>query len=141
MPTQQEVNVMSKGVILHSNDLPAYERGNGNRTIPLAGPRIGAGFLNGITVIAPGSAIALHTHNCEESVVVLEGNAVAEIDGERHELSARDASWIPADLQHRFINASQTATLTILWTYARTDATRTLVETGDTRPVSAEHER
>lgn len=28
----------------------------------------------------------------------------------------------------------------ILWIYARTDATRTLVETGETRPVLAEHE-
>ncbi len=132
---------MSRGVILYPNDLPAYERGNGNRTIPLAGPRIGAGFLNGITKIAPNSAIPLHTHNCEESVVVLEGNAIAEIDGERHALSRHDTSWIPAELPHRFINASQTEPLTILWTYARPDATRTLVETGDTRPVSAEHER
>ena len=132
---------MNKGVILSPNRLPAYERGNGNRTIPLAGPRIGAAFLNGITVIAPGSAIPLHTHNCEESVVVLGGQAVAEIDGERHELSAHDASWIPAELPHRFINASRTEPLTILWTYARPDATRTLVETGDTRAVSAEHER
>ncbi|NPD68700.1 cupin domain-containing protein (plasmid) [Lichenicola cladoniae] len=132
---------MTKGVILHPNDLPAHKRGNGNKTIPLAGPRIGAGFLNGITVIAPGSAIPLHTHNCEESVVVLEGDALAEIDGEQHKLVRHDASWIPADLPHRFINASQTEPLTILWTYARPDATRTLVETGETRPVSAEHRR
>ena len=132
---------MNKGVILSPSRLPAYERGNGNRTIPLAGPRIGAGFLNGITVIAPGSAIQLHTHNCEEIVVVLEGRAVAEIDGEQHEVGAHDASWIPADVPHRFINSSRTESLTILWTYARPDATRTSVETGETRPVSAEHER
>ncbi len=105
---------MSKGVILYPNDLPAYERGNGNKTIPLAGPRIGAGYLNGITVIAPDSAIPLHTHNCEESVVVLEADAVAEIDSERHALSQHDASCIPADVPHRFINASQTQPLTIL---------------------------
>ena len=132
---------MNTGVILHPYDLPAHDRGNGNKTIPLAGPSIGAGFLNGITVIAPDSAIPLHTHNCEESVVVLEGAAVAEIDGERHMLSRHDTSWIPADLPHRFTNASRTEPLTILWTYARPDATRTLVGTGETRPVSAEHVR
>ena len=132
---------MSKGVILHPGDLPSYGRGGGNRAIPLAGPRIGAGFLNGMTIIAPGSAIPLHFHNCEESVVVLEGEAVAEIDGERHALRARDATWIPAELPHRFLNASQTEPLTILWTYARADASRTLVETGETRPVAAEHRR
>ena len=132
---------MSKGVILRPGDLPSYGRGAGNTTIPLAGPRIGAGFLNGLTIIAPGSAIPLHVHNCEESVVVLEGEAVAEIDGERHALSAHDASWIPAELPHRFINASPTEPLTILWTYARPDATRTLVETGETKPIAAEHKR
>jgi len=29
----------------------------------------------------------------------------------------------------------------ILWIYASTQATRTLTETGETRPVSAEHAR
>ena len=131
---------MSKGVILRPGELPAYGRGGGNRSIPLAGPQIGAGFLNGLTIIAPGSAIPLHFHNCEESVVVLEGEAVAEIDGERHALRARDATWIPAELPHRFLNASQTEPLTILWTYARSDATRTLVQTGETKPIAAEHQ-
>ena len=139
--TGQRPETMGQGVILHPGELPSYGRGGGNRTIPLAGPRIGAGFLNGLTIIAPGSAIPLHFHNCEESVVVLEGSAVAEIDGERHALSARDTTWIPAGLPHRFLNASQIKPLTILWTYARPDATRTLVETGETKPISAEHQR
>ena len=86
--TGQRPETMGQGVILHPGELPSYGRGGGDRTIPLAGPRIGAGFLNGLTIIAPGSAIPLHFHNCEESVVVLEGSAVAEIDGERHALSA-----------------------------------------------------
>ena len=132
---------MSKGVVLSPKNLPSFARGNGNTTTPLAGPSIGAGFLNGITVIAAGGAIPLHTHDCEESVVVLEGDAVAEIDGDRHELSRHDATWIPADIPHRFINPSQTQPLSILWTYARSDATRTIVETGETRPVMSEHAR
>ncbi len=132
---------MRTGVIFSPKALPTYARGNGNKTIPLAGPWIGAGFLNGITVIAPGSGIALHTHNCEESVVVLEGDAIAEIGSDRHALARHDASWIPAEIPHRFINQSQTQPLTILWTYARPDATRTIVETGETRLVVSEHER
>ncbi|WP_426954631.1 cupin domain-containing protein [Muricoccus radiodurans] len=129
-----------KGVVLYPDTMKAYERGGGAKTIPLVGPRIGAkSFLNGMTIFGPGAAIPLHTHNCEESVLLLEGSAIAEIDGERHHIKAGDISWIPAEVPHRFINASQTEGMKILWIYARTDATRTLVETGETRPVLAEH--
>jgi hypothetical protein len=40
---------------------------------------------------------------------------------------------------HRFRNISSTAPMKILWIYGSVDATRTLVETGETHPVSAEH--
>lgn len=130
-----------KGVVLRPDRMKAYERGGGAKTIPLVGPRIGAkGFLNGVTIFGPGAAIPLHTHNCEESVLLLEGRAIAEIDGERQEIGAGDISWIPEGVPHRFINASQTEGMKILWTYARVDATRTLVATGETRPVLAEHQ-
>lgn len=133
-------NRNTRGVVMYPGQMTAYERGGGARTIPLVTPHIGAGsFLNGMTIFKPGAAIPLHTHNCEESVLLLEGNAIAEIDGERHEIKAGDISWIPEGVPHRFINASQTEGMKILWIYARTDATRTLVETGDTRPVLAEH--
>lgn len=133
-------NESPKGVVLYPDRMKAYERGGGAKTIPLVGPSIGArSFLNGMTIFGPGAAIPLHTHNCEESVLLLEGRAIAEIDGERHEIEAGDISWIPEGVPHRFINASGTEGMKILWTYARVDATRTLVETGETRPVLAEH--
>lgn len=133
-------NESPKGVVLYPDRMKAYERGGGAKTIPLVGPSIGArSFLNGMTIFGPGAAIPLHTHNCEESVLLLEGRAIAEIDGERHEIEAGDLSWIPEGVPHRFINASGTEGMKILWTYARVDATRTLVETGETRPVLAEH--
>ena len=121
-------------------DLPSADRGGGNRTIPLVTRATGTRqMLNGITVIAPNSAIALHTHNCEETVMVIAGSAVAEIDGAEHALGLHDTTWVPAGLPHRFRNPSATEELRIFWVYASTDATRTLVETGETRPVSAEH--
>jgi quercetin dioxygenase-like cupin family protein len=130
------------GVVMYPDRMIAYERGRGAKTIPLVTPHIGArGFLNGMTIFKPGAAIPLHTHNCEESVLLLEGHAIAEIDGQRHEIKAGDISWIPEGVPHRFVNASQTEGMKILWIYARSDATRTLVETGDTRPVLAEHTR
>ena len=116
------------------------DRGGGARTIPLVKPSFGARqLLNGITIIAPGAAIPEHYHNCEESVIVLDGAATAVIAGIEHKLAAGDTSWIPAGVAHFFRNASAKDALRIHWTYASIEATRTLVATGETRPIAAEH--
>jgi putative monooxygenase len=126
--------------ILRPADIPARDRGGGARTIPLVTRGIGAtGFINGITIFDPGVSVPLHSHNCEESVMVLEGRAIVEIDGTEHELSAHDVTFLPANVPHRFRNASATERMRILWTYASIDATRTIVATGDTRTIDAEH--
>ena len=131
---------MSGGAILRPADLPVADRGGGARTVALVTPRTGSRqMLNGITTIGPGAAIPLHYHNCEESVLVLEGEAIATVDGVEHALRADDLSWIPAGVPHFFRNPSASATLRIFWTYASPTATRTLVATGETRPVAAEH--
>ena len=130
----------ASGAVLRPSEIKATERGGGARTIPLVSKRIGStSLLNGITSFDPGAGIPLHKHNCEESVMILEGRAVAEIDGVEHELGPLDTTWLPADVPHRFRNASDTEPMRIFWTYASVDATRTLIATGETRPVSAEH--
>lgn len=130
----------AKPAILRPAERPAADRGNGNKTIPLVSGAVGSKqILNGITIIAPGEAIALHTHNCEESVIVLEGKAVAELDGVDHPLDTFDTTWLPADVPHRFKNASKEKTLRIFWTYASPDATRTLVATGEMHRIGSEH--
>ena len=52
-----------------------------------------------------------------------------------------DTTFIPPNVPHRFRNKSDTEPMKILWIYASVNATRTLVETGETRPVAAEHAR
>jgi len=128
------------GAVLRPTDITPADRGGGARTIPLVTKSIGStSILNGITSFEPRAAIPLHSHNCEESVMVLEGSAIAEIEGVEHELAPHDTTWIPANVPHRFRNASDTEVMRIFWTYASVDATRTRVETGETRPVAAEH--
>ena len=130
----------TKAKVFRPDEIVARERGGGARTIPLVNRASGTtSFINGITIFEPGAAIPVHSHNCEESVMLLEGNAIAEIDGERHVLKAQDTTFIPANLPHRFINASDTEPMKILWIYASLDATRTIVETGDTRSIDDEH--
>lgn len=126
--------------IIRVAEQKSVDRGGGARTIPLVNRGAGAtSFINGITVIPPGSAIPLHYHNCDESVVVLQGKAVAEVDGVRHHLCAQDTSFIPAGIPHRFINETADEELRILWVYASLDANRTIVATGHTRTIDDEH--
>lgn len=132
----------SQPQIYRPDEISPRERGGGARTIPLVARASGTtSFINGITEFQPGAAIPLHHHNCEESVVLLEGNAIAEVDGEKHMLKPLDTTYIPANLPHRFINASDTEPMKILWIYASVDATRTIVETGDTRSIDDEHKK
>jgi quercetin dioxygenase-like cupin family protein len=126
--------------VLRPDQIKAHERGGGARTTPLVLPSVGATtFITGITEFAPAAAIPFHSHNCEESVVLLEGHAYLDIAGEVHELRPLDTTFIPPNVAHRFRNRSETEGMKILWIYASTQATRTLVDTGETRPVAAEH--
>lgn len=126
--------------IFRPEQMKTYERGGGARTTPLSRTGTGAGaFINGITEFGPGAAIPFHYHNCEESVVLLEGDAMFDIDGAEHRLKPLDTTWIPANVPHRFRNMSSSAPMKILWIYGSAQATRTLVETGETRLIAAEH--
>ena len=129
-----------KSAVLRPSERPSADRGGGASTIQLVTPEAGStSLLNGITSFAPGASIPLHKHNCEESVLVLEGRARIEVDGRITELGPLDTTWIAAEVPHRFLNASADAPMRIFWTYASIAATRTLIATGETRPIAAEH--
>jgi putative monooxygenase len=131
---------IAKAAVFCPTNLKTHDRGGGARTTPLVTRKCGStSMINGITTFDPGAAIGLHRHNCEESVMVLDGFAIAEIDGVQHYLGTNDTTWIPANIPHRFINASDSDPMRIFWTYASIDATRTMVETGESRKIDLEH--
>ncbi len=118
----------------------AVDRGGGVRTVYLVRPLAGAdGLMTGITEFSPGSALPMHFHNCAESVSVLEGEATFDDGGTEHELRVHDATYVPAGVHHRFINRGP-RTMRILFIYASTAPTRTLVDTGQTFAVGTEAE-
>ncbi|TIS96716.1 MAG: cupin domain-containing protein [Mesorhizobium sp.] len=126
--------------MLRPKELKTNDRGNGARTTPLVTRKCGStSMINGITAFDPGAAIGLHKHNCEESVMVIEGQAIAEIDGIRHHLDTNDTTWIPANVPHRFINPTDKP-MRIFWVYASIDATRTMIDTGEEHSIDAEHD-
>lgn len=127
--------------ILRPSEIPARVRGGGITTIPLATRKTGSdSFINGITIFPPRAAVPLHFHNCQESVVLLSGSAVAHIDGADHDVAIGDTTLIPAGVQHYFRNASDSEEMRILWIYASLDADRTIVATGENRKIDDEHE-
>ena len=133
-------DVPIQAAIFRPKEMKANDRGGGARTIPLVTRKCGsADMINGITEFDPGASIPLHKHNCEESVMVLNGEAIVEIDGQQHRLGTNDTTWIPAHVPHRFINASDSQAMRIFWTYASIDATRTMIATGEERAIDAEH--
>lgn len=134
------IKTPSQAALLKPENLKTYERGGDARTTPLVGPELGcSAFITGYTSFGGGAEIPFHSHNCEESVVLMEGEAILDIDGLEYQLKAHDVTFIPPNVSHRFRNLSKTNPMKIMWIYARTDATRTLTETGATAPVSAEH--
>jgi quercetin dioxygenase-like cupin family protein len=121
--------------ILTYDRLAEIDRGTGVKTRLLVHRGLGSEHLtNGVTRFEPGAKIALHFHNCDESVVVVEGEAIAEVDGQRHPMKRFDTTFVPAGVPHRFLNESDRP-MAILWTYAASHVTRTFVETG----VTVEH--
>ena len=127
--------------ILRQGDRPQISRAGGATTTQMVTPDCGAtAFLCGFTDIPPKAAIPLHYHNCEESVLIVSGHATVEVDGHQFAATEGDVVWQPPDVPHRFLNPSASEPLRIYWTYASVEATRTLVETGQTARILAERE-
>jgi putative monooxygenase len=80
-------------------------------------------FTAGISVFAPKADILLHTHPCEEIVVILDGEGVAELNGERYSLKRFDISLVPPGVPHRFLNQSNSP-FTMMYVYPTTEVTR-----------------
>ena len=120
-------------LVIRPDDVEMFDRGSGVRTVPYVGAwNCGPNRVTtGTTVFAVGTEIPLHSHNVEESVLVFSGQATAVIDGERVDLEAGDATWVPAGVPHRFINRGD-GELTIYWVYGGREVTRTMTATGVT---------
>lgn len=129
-------------MVLHPAEIEQFDRGTGVKTIPLVGKWNAEDnkVTTGITIFGPGTQIPLHTHNVEETVLVLEGEATAVIGEDRFDLVAEDATWVPSGVPHCFINRGR-GQMRIYWVYGGRHVTRTICATGETFEHLSERDR
>jgi len=109
------------------------DRGNGVLTLPYVGVwNCDTNTVTtGQTQFQVGTGLPLHSHNVEESVLVLDGLASAQIGDDTFDLVAGQATWVPAGVPHRFWNRGD-GVMRIYWVYGGRHVTRTITATGET---------
>jgi 3-isopropylmalate dehydrogenase len=129
-------------LVLRQAEIEPFDRGTGVRTLPYVGKWNAEGnkVTTGVTEFPVGAGIPLHTHNVEESVLILEGQATAVIGEDSFDLEPGDATWAPAGVPHRFANRGQ-GPMRIYWVYGGREVTRTICATGETFEHLSEQDR
>jgi 2-keto-3-deoxy-L-rhamnonate aldolase RhmA/quercetin dioxygenase-like cupin family protein len=107
----------------------AAEIGRGVTFECLVGKPQGARHLTtGLVTFAPGAQLEYHLHPYTESVTLLSGSLVVEVEGRRYALTALDNVTIPRNLAHAAVNASSGQEAVVHAAMPTETPTRTLVD-------------
>lgn len=128
--------------MISPEEIEPFDRGNGVATIPYVGQwnSESCNVTTGQTQFRVGTGLPLHSHNVEESVLVLEGLATVQIGDQSYDLVPGQATWVPAHVPHRFFNRGD-GVMRIYWVYGGRNVTRTITATGETFEHLSESDR
>jgi putative monooxygenase len=142
LPSQEEVKqdfvVQDRGLANPGKDDPesivrfaegeVYELSPGAEFRDLFAGRLGSvGICGGYAKFQPGRSLPCHVHEFDESITIVEGEALCLVQGSRYQVSGYDTAFVPEGKPHRFLNQS-TAPMAMVWVYAGSEPGRTLVE-------------
>jgi quercetin dioxygenase-like cupin family protein len=116
--------------IVRFAQVEVYQLSPGAEFRDLFAGRLGAvGICGGYARFQPGASLPCHVHQFDESITIVEGNALCLVQGNRYTVSGYDTAFVPEGRPHRFLNQSN-APMAMIWVYAGSEPERTLVEAG-----------
>ncbi|MFC0106311.1 cupin domain-containing protein [Kibdelosporangium aridum] len=129
-------------LLIRPSEVEPFDRGEGIVTLPMVGKwnSTQSSVTTGVTSFAPGTGIPLHSHNVDECVLVLEGEATVTIGEDEFDVDAGVNTWVPAGVPHRFVNRGDSL-MRIFWIYGGLQVTRTITATGQTFEHLSAHDR
>jgi len=114
--------------LVRASELPVDRSDPGVDALRLVNRKNGAKSMTaGIATFAPGASILWHTHPCEETVIIIEGEATAHVRSEKFRLGKYDTMIMPPRVPHCFSNDTDRS-MTIAYFYPVPDAARDPVE-------------
>ncbi|MDB6168280.1 MAG: rhmA [Verrucomicrobia bacterium] len=84
-------------------------------------------LTTGLVTFAPGAVLPCHRHPFAESITLLHGRVLAEVEGRRYEIGPLDNVTIPRGVAHRVTNLSRTAPAVFHIALASSNPSRELV--------------
>ncbi|MEZ6044204.1 MAG: cupin domain-containing protein [Planctomycetaceae bacterium] len=85
------------------------------------------GICGGYGKFQPGSSLPCHIHGYDESITIVEGEAVCQVAGQEYTLSNNATACVPEGRPHRFINRSNQP-MAMIWVYAGDEPDRTILD-------------
>ncbi len=108
-----------RGAVIRAAELPGYSPANhhGTTNVRLVGPERGARHMEVLLgEFVPGGNAAAHAHpGLEQAVYVLEGTALAGIDGVEHEVRPGDLMFFPEGVYHSLKVTSERVKLLVFY--------------------------
>jgi mannose-6-phosphate isomerase-like protein (cupin superfamily) len=116
--------------IVRFAEAEAYELSPHAEFRDLFAGRLGSvGICGGYGRFQPGASLPCHVHEFDESITIVEGQAVCLVQGNRYMVGGYDTAFVPEGRPHRFLNHSNSP-MAMIWVYAGSEPGRTLVESG-----------